>query len=98
MELCGLYKALQGSTIFIFEAPWHGWAQLNGLPGVALVAQTLGSNQLSNALSAGCSVWGGLRKVAMRKAPMRNVLPILLRHEVPLRLKVQSRQDHRAPI
>ncbi|KAI9784781.1 MAG: hypothetical protein M1839_001511 [Geoglossum umbratile] len=48
LELTGIYESR--STVILIEAPWHIWAPLNGIQGVALVCEIFGRNMLSKLL------------------------------------------------
>ncbi|KAI9787655.1 MAG: hypothetical protein M1839_000186 [Geoglossum umbratile] len=48
LELTGIHRSQ--STVLVMVAPWHIWAQLKGLPGLALVCNSFGQNMLPSFL------------------------------------------------
>ena len=56
LEVTGIWQT--DSSVYLFETPWHVWAELNGMRGVSLVCVATGKNMLSEFLAQGQS---GLR-------------------------------------
>ena len=51
LNLTGVWKT--DSSVYMFEAPWHIWAELDGMRGVSLVCEAKGRNMLPELLAQG---------------------------------------------